>query len=92
MVAGAAGTTEAKQISGEPSKQGALRGLKVVEFVQLIAGPFAGTLLADLGADVVRVEPPKSGDAARQIGLIWAIDRPMAPAVLAFRDFVSSQP
>lgn len=46
----------------------ALTGLKVVEFAHVIAGPLAGTLLADLGADVVHVEPPETGDAGRQMG------------------------
>jgi len=43
-------------------------GLKVVEFGQIIAGPLAGTLLADLGADVVHVEDPTNGDPSRQMG------------------------
>jgi crotonobetainyl-CoA:carnitine CoA-transferase CaiB-like acyl-CoA transferase len=43
-------------------------GLKVVEFAQIIAGPLAGTLLADLGADVVHVEAPKVGDPTRGMG------------------------
>jgi len=43
-------------------------GLKVVELGQIIAGPLAGTLLADLGADVVHVEPPGTGDPSRQMG------------------------
>jgi LysR family transcriptional regulator, transcription activator of glutamate synthase operon len=38
------------------------------------------------------VEIPLRPRAARRIGLIWVSDRPMAPAVLAFRDFVGSQP
>ncbi|WP_028267817.1 CaiB/BaiF CoA transferase family protein [Arthrobacter sp. MA-N2] len=46
----------------------ALSGLKVVEFAHVIAGPLAGTLLADLGADVIHVEDPKSGDPQRQAG------------------------
>jgi crotonobetainyl-CoA:carnitine CoA-transferase CaiB-like acyl-CoA transferase len=46
----------------------ALAGLKVVEFAHVIAGPLAGTLLADLGADVVHVESPGEGDAARTMG------------------------
>ncbi|MEV5848629.1 CoA transferase [Streptomyces sp. NPDC051985] len=45
-----------------------LEGLKVVEFAQLIAGPLAGTLLADLGADVVHVEDPVHGDSSRRMG------------------------
>jgi len=42
---------------------GPLVGLKVVELGQLIAGPFAAKTLADFGADVVKIEPPASGQA-----------------------------
>ena len=42
-----------------------LAGVKVVEFCQVAAGPFCGMLLADYGADVVKVEPPE-GDTLRQ--------------------------
>lgn len=45
-----------------------LDGVKVVEFAHLIAGPLAGTFLADLGAEVVHVEEPRGGDAARRMG------------------------
>ena len=37
---------------------GALSGIKVLEFSEYIAGPFAGMLLSDLGADVIKIEPP----------------------------------
>lgn len=47
---------------------GPLTGLKVIEFAQIIAGPLAGTLMADLGADVVHVEPPGRGDSHRYTG------------------------
>jgi len=43
-----------------------LEGIKVVELGQLIAGPFAAKTLADFGARVIKVEPPKTGDALRQ--------------------------
>jgi formyl-CoA transferase len=46
----------------------ALAGVKVVEFAHVIAGPLAGTLLADLGADVVHVEQPGAGDPGRTQG------------------------
>src|SRR3984957_843856 len=46
----------------------ALSGLKFVEFAHVIAGPLAGTLLADLGADVVHVEDPGRGDPQRNAG------------------------
>jgi formyl-CoA transferase len=48
-----------------PLGRGALAGLKVVEFAHVIAGPLAGTLIADLGADVVHVEDPGNGDPQR---------------------------
>ena len=47
-----------------PEKPGALAGIRVVEFAQALAVPFAGVLLADMGADVVKVEPP-AGDGIR---------------------------
>lgn len=49
-------------------RRGPLVGVKVVELAHLLAGPMAGTLLADLGADVVHVEDPGTGDAARLQG------------------------
>ncbi len=42
-----------------------LEGVRVVEFCQVLAGPFAGCLLADMGADVIKVESPE-GDLMRQ--------------------------
>ena len=42
-----------------------LDGIRVLEYAQYVAGPFAGMLLADLGADVIKVEPP-DGDAWRR--------------------------
>jgi len=47
-----------------------LSGLKVIEMGQLIAGPFAAKTLADFGADVVKIEPPKVGDALRKWRLL----------------------
>ncbi|MBX9811341.1 MAG: CoA transferase [Burkholderiales bacterium] len=44
---------------------GPLSGLRVLEFGQIAAGPFAGSLFADLGADVVKVEKPDGGDDMR---------------------------
>ena len=44
---------------------GALDGLRVVEMGQLIAGPFAAKTLGDFGADVIKIEPPGSGDPLR---------------------------
>jgi formyl-CoA transferase len=47
-----------------------LKGLKVIELGQLIAGPFAAKTLGDFGADVIKIEPPDGGDPLRQWRLI----------------------
>ncbi len=49
---------------------GPLAGLKVVELGQLIAGPFAAKTLGDFGADVIKIEPPLTGDPLRQWRLL----------------------
>jgi formyl-CoA transferase len=49
---------------------GPLAGLKVVEMGQLIAGPFAAKTLSDFGADVVKIEPPGTGDPLRNWRLL----------------------
>jgi formyl-CoA transferase len=48
--------------------KGVLDGLRVVELGQVLAGPFAGAIFADLGAEVIKVEKPDGGDDARQMG------------------------
>jgi formyl-CoA transferase/succinyl-CoA--D-citramalate CoA-transferase len=48
---------------------GPLAGLRVLELGSFIAGPFAGQLLGDLGADVVKIEPPGAGDPMRAWGV-----------------------
>jgi len=49
-------------------QQSTLEGIRVIEICNVAAGPFCGMLLADMGADVVKVEPPGSGDTLRS----WA--------------------
>ncbi|HEX8481768.1 MAG TPA: CaiB/BaiF CoA-transferase family protein [Allosphingosinicella sp.] len=51
-----------------------LSGLKVVELARILAGPWAGQLLADLGAEVVKVERPGTGDDTRHWGPPFASD------------------
>jgi len=49
-------------------RQGPLTDIRVIEMGQLIAGPFCGQLFADMGADVIKVEPPGKGDPMRTWG------------------------
>ena len=50
------------------NNNGALAGLKVLEYGDFISAPYCGKLLADLGADVIKVEKPGKGDKARKYG------------------------
>ena len=49
---------------------GALEGIRVVEFANYVSGPYAGMLLADLGAEVIKVETPGKGDPFRGWGRV----------------------
>ena len=53
-----------------------LRGLTVLEFSQYLSGPSAGLRLADMGARVIKIERPNSGDAGRKLAIknLWADD------------------
>src|SRR3954451_8663720 len=48
---------------------GPLDGVRVLEMGSFIAGPFAGQLLGDYGAEVIKIEPPGTGDPMRQWGI-----------------------
>jgi crotonobetainyl-CoA:carnitine CoA-transferase CaiB-like acyl-CoA transferase len=50
-----------------------LRGIRVIELARVLAGPWAGQLLADLGADVIKVENPDGGDDTRKWGPPWVM-------------------
>ena len=57
-------------VKGERALPGALEGIRIVEFANYVSGPYAGMLLADLGADVIKVETPGKGDPFRGWGRI----------------------
>ncbi len=71
----------------------ALAGVGVLEFTQVMAGPFCAMLLGDLGADVIKVEPP-GGDTTRRMGQrqgmestgYWAVNRNKRGIVLNLKD------
>jgi formyl-CoA transferase len=60
--------------------QGALHGLRVIDVTQVMAGPFCAMLLADFGADVIKVEPP-AGDSTRTMPGAVGTDSPSFNAV-----------
>lgn len=51
----------------QPEKKLPLEGIRVVEFVHMVMGPTCGLLLADLGAEVIKVEPAPQGDNTRRL-------------------------
>jgi succinyl-CoA--D-citramalate CoA-transferase len=63
-----------------PEPSGPLVGIRVLEFGHAVAGPFASALLGDLGAEIIKIEPPEIGDSLRamgprveDVGLWWAV-------------------
>jgi succinyl-CoA---D-citramalate CoA-transferase len=80
-VAESPSTDERTEMEG--LRDGPLQGLRAVEFGQLLAGPFVGTLLGDFGADVIKVEPPPAGDAMRDWGRLRHRDHSLWWSILA---------
>ncbi len=65
-------TRDVSALSRATPTEGPLTGLRVIETGQLVAGPFCGQLLGDLGAEVIKIEPPGAGDPMRA----WGREKP----------------
>jgi crotonobetainyl-CoA:carnitine CoA-transferase CaiB-like acyl-CoA transferase len=58
-------------MAGQAVDQGPLQGVRVIDLTQCIAGPYCTKLFADHGAEVIKIEPPGSGDIARSMAPFW---------------------
>lgn len=65
--------------SKKDTTMGALTGIRVLDLSRVLAGPWCGQILADLGAEVIKVERPKSGDDTRSWGPPWMTDNDGIP-------------
>lgn len=83
------------QLPIAPGMPEALNGMKVLDCSQILAGPFCSMLLADMGADVVKIEKPTGGDDTRRMGppfvggesaAFLAMNRNKRSAVLNFKE------
>jgi crotonobetainyl-CoA:carnitine CoA-transferase CaiB-like acyl-CoA transferase len=61
-------------ILADQNRSGLLDGIRVLDLSRVLAGPWAGQLLADYGADVIKVERPRTGDDTRGWGPPWLKD------------------
>jgi crotonobetainyl-CoA:carnitine CoA-transferase CaiB-like acyl-CoA transferase len=61
----------------------ALDGITVLEFASYVSGPYAGMMLSDLGAEVIKIEAPGTGDNSRTMSVLPGMPAPSSKPTTA---------